>query len=70
MHFLLLFIDKKSVFARYKKPLLNLFLIVNDLSKFFIGAGKFSSMFLAQSRLVPGMVITGIADLSQINLGH
>ena len=28
-----------------------------------IGAGKFSSMFLAQSRLVPGMVITGIADL-------
>ena len=29
--------DKKSVFARYKKPLLNLFLVVNDLSKFFSG---------------------------------
>ncbi|MEE4314188.1 MAG: Gfo/Idh/MocA family oxidoreductase, partial [Desulfofustis sp.] len=28
-----------------------------------IGAGKFSSMFLSQARLTPGMQIVGIADL-------
>ena len=28
-----------------------------------IGAGKFSTMFLSQARLTPGMQITGIADL-------
>ncbi|MFC4353153.1 NAD(P)H-dependent oxidoreductase [Fodinicurvata halophila] len=29
-----------------------------------IGAGKFGSMFLAQARVIPGMQILGIADLS------
>ena len=28
-----------------------------------IGAGKFSSMFLSQARLTPGMKLVGIADL-------
>ena len=28
-----------------------------------IGAGKFSSMFLSQARLTPGMHLVGIADL-------
>ena len=29
-----------------------------------IGAGKFSSMFLAQVRTTPGMHLAGVADLS------
>ena len=28
-----------------------------------IGAGKFSSMFLSQVRLIPGMQVVGIAEL-------